>query len=134
MDRRAETPSEAVGRDPPLDREPLFRPEVIAERRSQWLGTVLLAPTISQGLFAAFAVLAIAGILSLLFFAEFTRKERINGWLVPEQGLLRVVAPRPGVITRLHVRDGDEVSEGAALVTLSTGVQGEACHFKEKLV
>ena len=126
MDRRAEHPGEVVERNPPPDREPLFRPEAIAERQSQWLGTVLLAPKISHGLFVAFAALAVAGILSLLFFAEYTRKERINGWLVPEQGLVRVVAPRPGVITRLHVRDGDKVTAGAALITLSTEVQSEA--------
>ena len=132
MDRRAEHSSEVVKRNPPLVQEPLFRPEVIAERRSQWLGTVLLAPTISQSLFAAFAALTIAAILGLLFFAEFTRKERINGWLVPERGLVRVVAPQPGVITRLHVRDGDKVTEGAALVTLSTEVQSEAFGATQK--
>ena len=106
--------------------EPLFRPEVIAARRTQWLGTVLLAPSISHGLFAAFAALTIAAIMSLLFFGEFTRKERINGWLVPEQGLVRVVASQAGVITRLHVRDGDTVAQGAALITLSTEVESAA--------
>ena len=45
---------------------------------------------------------------------------------MPEPGLVRVVAPQPGVIMRLHVRDGDEVTEGSALVTLSTEVQSEA--------
>ncbi len=126
MDRRADHSNEAVKRNPPLVEEPLFRPEAMAERRTQWLGTVLLAPTISHVLFAAFAALTTAAILGLLFFAEFTRKERIKGWLVPEQGLVRVVAPQTGVITRLHVRDGDKVTEGTALITLSTVVQSEA--------
>lgn len=126
MDRRDEHPSETDEENPPEEREPLFRPEVAAARQSQWLGTVLLTPSISHGLFAAFAVLAVTAILSLLFFAEFTRQEQINGWLVPEQGLVRVIAPRPGVITRLHVRDGDKVAEGAALITLSTEVQSAA--------
>lgn len=131
MDRRAENTNQIVGRsmtgqEPPggaaerrsqslVVQEPLFRPEVIAARRTQWLGTVLLAPTISHALFAAFAALTIAAILSLLFFGEFTRMERITGWLVPEQGLVRVVAPQSGVITRLHVRDGDKVAKGAAI-------------------
>jgi membrane fusion protein len=146
MDRRAKRTNVLVKRNPPrvqdtpfravavaerrnqclVVQDPLFRPEVVDEQRSQWLGAVLLAPTISQTLFAAFAALAIAAFLGLLFLAEVTRKERISGWLVPEQGLLRVVAPQPGVITRLHVRDGDKVTAGAALVTLSTEVQSEA--------
>ena len=132
MERRAEHPNEVVKRNPLIVQEPLFRPEVIAERRSQWLGTVLLAPAISHGLFALIAVLAVAAILSLLFFAEFSRSEQVNGWVVPEQGIVRVVAPRPGVITRLHVRDGEEVAEGAALVTLSTEVQSEAFGATQK--
>jgi membrane fusion protein len=122
----AESSAQIVRRSPRDLGEPLFRPEVLAARQNQWLGTVLLAPRISQSLFAAFAALSVAAILGLLYFAEFTRKERINGWLVPEQGLVRVVAPQPGVITRLHVKDGDTVSEGAPLVTLSTEVQSEA--------
>ncbi len=148
MDRRAKRSNVLVRRNPPpgqelpsppesiaerrnqclvvQEPEPLFRPEVIDEQRSQWLGAVLLAPAISQTLFAVFAALTIAAVLSLLFFAEFTRKERITGWLVPGQGLVRVVAPRPGVIARLHVRDGDQVAEGAPLITLSTEVKSEA--------
>src|SRR5258705_512257 len=34
--------------------ESLFREEVLAERQSQWLGTVLLAPRLSYGVFATF--------------------------------------------------------------------------------
>ena len=77
----------------------LFRPEIIEERQTRWLGTVLLAPKISHRLFATFAVLSTAGILALLFYSDYTRKERINGWLVPEKGLVRILAPscsRPG--------------------------------------
>ena len=88
MDPRSERASRVDKDDPPVVRDPLFRPEAIAERRSQWLGTVLLAPTISQNLFVVFAATAVAAILSLLFFAEFSRSERVKGWLVPENGLV----------------------------------------------
>jgi membrane fusion protein len=122
---RVQLPEKRVS--PPLVREePLFRPEAIAARQTQWLGTVLFAPRVSQTLFTLFAMIAIAAILALLFFSEFTRKEKITGWLVPEKGMVRVVAPQTGVITRLHVRDGDEVAEGAPLFTISKEVQSEA--------
>lgn len=126
MDPRDESSREVARQNLPVDQESLFRPEVMAARQSQWLGTVLLAPAISHRLFAVFATLMVAAILSLLFFGSFTRQERINGWLVPDQGLVRVIAPRPGVITRLHVRDGEKVAKGAALVTLSMEVQSAA--------
>ncbi len=103
--------------------EPLFREEVLAERQTRWLGTVLLQPKLSHRLFAALALATTAGVLALLFFGSFTRKERIKGWLVPQSGLLRVFAPQPGIVTRVAVRDGETVRQGDLLFTLSTELQ-----------
>ena len=101
----------------------LFRPEVLAERRTQWLGTVLLAPRASHRAFTALAALAAAAILALLFLGNYTRTARINGWLVPQEGVVRVFAPRPGVVTSLHVAEGAMVRRGAPLLTLSDELQ-----------
>lgn len=106
--------------------QPLFRQEVLAERQTQWLGTVLLAPQLSHRLFTAFAVLATAAILGLLFFADYTRKARISGWLVPQQGLVRVFAPQAGVVTVLYVKEGMEVRKGDRLLMLSAELQSAA--------
>lgn len=103
--------------------QPLFRPEVVTERQSQWLGTVLLAPAISHRLFTAFALVAIAAIVALLYFGEFTRKARISGWLVAEGGIARVFAPRPGVVAHLHVKEGMRVRQGDPLLALSAELQ-----------
>jgi membrane fusion protein len=105
--------------------ELLFRPEVVVERQTQWLGTVLLTPTLSSGLFALFALLTAAAVLSLLFFGTYTRKARINGWLVPQQGVVRIFAAQPGVVTQLHVQEGAEVRKGTPLLVLSTELQSE---------
>lgn len=102
---------------------PLFRPEVLAERRTQWLGTVLLAPQRSHRAFTLVAALAAAAIIALLFFAEFTRTARVNGWLVPHEGMVRVFAPRPGVVTGLHVTEGAPIRRGELLLTLSDELQ-----------
>jgi membrane fusion protein len=102
-----------------LATESLFRPEAIEARRTQWLGTVLLAPRTSHTLFTLFALVAIAALVSLAYFGEFTRKARVNGWLVPEQGLVRVYASQPGVIGELKVREGSVVRAGDPLIVLS---------------
>lgn len=101
----------------------LFRSEVIADRRTQWLGPVLLAPRRSHRLFTLGAVLAMAAILGLLFFGEFTRKARVNGWIVPEQGLVRVFSPQPGVVSALYAKEGVEVSKGQRLLRLSSELE-----------
>jgi len=102
---------------------PLFRAEALAARQTQWLGTVLLAPRLSHRLFALFSALAVVAVLGLLFSADFTRKSRISGWLMPQEGLVRVFAPRPGVVTALYVKEGAEVRKGDRLLTLSTELQ-----------
>lgn len=106
--------------------QPLFRSEVMAARQSQWLGNVLLEPRISQTFAAGFAVLAAAAIIALFFFGTFTRKAKIEGVLVPEQGLVRIYAPRPGVVTGIHVQEGVSVRKGQPLITLSGETQSEA--------
>jgi membrane fusion protein len=101
----------------------LFRAEVLSDRRTQWLGPVLLAPRRSHRLFTLGAVLAMAAILGLLFFGEFTRKARINGGLMPQQGLVRVFAPQPGVVIGLYAKEGAHVRKGERLLRLSSELE-----------
>ncbi len=105
--------------------QPLFRDEVLAEQQSQWLGTVLLAPRVSFRVFTAFALTAVLGMLGLLLFAEYTAKARINGWLVPDRGVVRVVAPQSGIIVELAVAEGDEVAAGSVLARVSTELRSD---------
>jgi membrane fusion protein len=111
---------------PPKIIEPLFRPQVLAERQTQWLGTVLIKPRPSHRLFTILAVFAAIAILALLFLASYAKKARVSGWLVPEQGMVRVFASQPGVVTKFFVKDGDTVSKGQALLVLSTEQQSVA--------
>jgi membrane fusion protein len=101
----------------------LFRSEVLVERQTQWIGTVLLAPRASHRLFTLVGGLVTAAILGLLFLADFTRTARVNGWLVPQEGVVRVYAPRPGVIVGLQVAEGTQVHKGEPLLTLSDELQ-----------
>lgn len=132
----------AVKNDP-VDREtsprsehslPLFRPQVMAERQTQWLGTILLKPKVSSFVFLAAAVVAAVVIVSLLFFGSFTRKAHISGWLMPERGLARIFAPQSGVVMQLFVAEGAKVAAGAPLVILSSEVQSEAGATREEVV
>ena len=104
----------------------LFRPEAVAEQQDRWLGTVLLVPKVSHTVYTSFTALVVAGVLGLFAFGEYTRKARIGGWLAPEQGLIQIVAPQPGVLTRLHAQEGLEVAAGTPLAVLSAERQSEA--------
>jgi membrane fusion protein len=105
---------------------PLFRPEVLAERQSQWLGTVIVKPRPSHRWFALFSVVAGAGLLALLFGATYVRKAHVGGWLVPDQGIARVFAAQSGVVTRFLASEGQQVRQGQPLLVLSTEQQSMA--------
>lgn len=99
--------------------EKLFRDEVIAQRQEQWLGTVLLARPLSHHLFTLFALLAGGAIVAFLILGTFTRKARVNGWLVPQQGLVKVFAPQAGTVSELRVREGTQVRKNDPLFSLT---------------
>lgn len=101
------------------DALPLFRPELLQERQTPWLGAVLLKPRPLHVGFAVCAGLTVAGIAGALCLGSYTSKARVAGWLVPAQGMVRVFAPRPAVATDVFVREGDTVAAGQALVALS---------------
>jgi membrane fusion protein len=108
-----------------LPSSPLFRQEVMEQQQVQWLGTVLLAPRVSHNVIAILALAAAAALIALFCLAGYTRKARINGWLVPEGGVVRIFSPQPGTLVQLHVREGMEVKAGTPLAVLSTEVQSE---------
>jgi membrane fusion protein len=103
--------------------KPLFRAEAFAERQTQWLGSVLLAPSVSHRAFTLIGVLAALAIVALLYFAQYTRSARVSGWLVPHEGVVRVFAPRPGVVGSLQVAEGRQVKKGEPLLTISDELQ-----------
>lgn len=104
----------------------LFRREALEQKRTQWLGTVVLAPRRTHRIFTAAAATAALAILALLFFAGYTRTARVTGWLVPAEGLVRVFTPQPGIVTALYVKEGQQVHKGERLLTLSSEVQSSA--------
>lgn len=123
----------AAGQDHlPIQRESLFRAEVLAEGQAQWLGTVLLEPRVAHWMFALFAATAAAAIVLLLVFGSYTRKARINGWLVPEQGVVRSFSPQSGVITEVLVREGMTVQKGSPVLLISTELLSSAAGATRK--
>ena len=104
----------------------LFRPEVLAQRDTPWLGSAITSQMPSHHLMAAFALLIAIAIVCLLVFGTFAREEQLSGVLVPQRGLARVFPPQSGVIGDIKVREGDAVKRGAALLTLSGETQSSA--------
>lgn len=103
----------------------LFRPEALAGDRHRWLGEVVVATPPSAPAAAAAALLAC---LLLAVSAAVVRvPERIQaaGVMLPSGRIIRVLAPRAGIVSDVGVRDGDRIREGQVLLGIhAPGVDG----------
>jgi hypothetical protein len=60
----------------------LFRPEVIANRQRDWLGSIQLNRPVSLSMITGFVVLAAVAVAVFLALGEYTRRVRVSGYLV----------------------------------------------------
>lgn len=99
----------------------LIRKEALESRRQRLMGEVVLAQPLSFTVLALFLALIVAIISVFIASSSYARKETVTGHLFPDKGLVKVRAPRSGVVGRLHVQEGQLVQKGQTLLTL----QGE---------
>jgi membrane fusion protein len=91
----------------------------MAGRHDDRFSNIVLAPPVSL----AAAAWMIAAVLAFCFLAAFrvqyTRKLPLQGWLLPDAGLLQVYSPQSGTITRSSVHQGSRVKKGDQLFVVS---------------
>jgi membrane fusion protein len=97
----------------------LFRQEAIDAQRTKLLGEVSLARPLPWWVFTLLACAFAGALVLFVFLAESTRRERVDGFLALDSGAARLIAPEPGILVELAVREGDEVAEGALIARLS---------------
>lgn len=97
----------------------LFRKAAV-ERQYRLEGDVVLTPKIHLSI-------VIAGILTWLLFISiwmvnttFSRKETVNGWLDPQQGVVHARSQAAGVVERIHVEEGETVKTGQTLLIVNS--------------
>jgi membrane fusion protein len=109
----------APDQEPTLSR-PLFRPEAVRAQIGTGFGEITLKQPMSITILAVVAMGLAVVVVLFMFASEYTRRVRVTGWLLPEQGVLRVFPPQAGVVRELKVREGDLVAKGDLLFVLSS--------------
>lgn len=84
----------------------------INKARSRIEGEVVIKSTDLSLSLAIIVGLFIIGPLLFAAFTKYSQKETVTGWLVPEQGIIRVVAREGGVLESLAVTEGALVKQG----------------------
>lgn len=106
--------------------QPLFRDEVMLARSTRLHGEVMLTSNIPAWLTTGFITTIAAASLTWAASATYARTEPVQGVVESIAPLAKIVAPRPGIVTRVAVRDGDVVAAGAPLATVHVEQATEA--------
>ncbi len=96
----------------------LFRPEALQAQRVDWLGSVRLVQPIGLAWLTLWVLAVLVAAGTFLYNAQYTRKATVAGVLVPDRGLIRLLAPQAGVVVQRLVHEGQTVSAGDALFVL----------------
>ena len=97
----------------------LFRQEVIEDRRERLTGTVVAAVPPGSRLYTAIVAGVALALIALLMFGQYASKVRVRGSVAHGGGIARVYSPASSEVRQLHVSEGDRVTQGAPLVTIS---------------
>jgi len=97
----------------------LFRQQAVDAQRQKLLGELSVANPVPFWVYTVLAAACAVTLIAFAFWGEYTRRERVEGFLALDAGAARVLAPEGGVITELLVKEGDTVRAGAPLMHIS---------------
>lgn len=97
----------------------MFRPEALHAQGLAAQGSIALVRPLPLRLLSLAATLAVAAVMTFLCTAEYTRKARVSGYLVPDGGVLRIAPPQGATVLARPVGEGQSVKAGEVLFVLA---------------
>lgn len=113
----------------------LFRIEAQENCNKRLYGSISLAQPLSVYLLLSTVLFVVIAVIVFLYSSEYARKETVRGYLLPDAGIIKTYPVKGGVVTELHVKEGDKVVSGQpiAVISVQSGtVSGE--EIGEKIV
>lgn len=97
----------------------LFRQEAIDAQREKFLGEATIARPVPFWVFSTLAAGVALLLIAVALWGQYTRRERVDGYVALDTGAARVLIPDSGRVTDLMIKEGDEVKAGDAMATVS---------------
>ena len=113
----ANPPDDAA--EPTEARHGLFRKQAVDKQQDRLLGDVLVVPPLSYSLITLVILIFVTAAAVLLVQGSYARKETVQGFLVPDQGVIKVYASTTGIVRQLFVQDRSLVVEGQPLFMIN---------------
>ena len=102
----------------------LFRKEAIDAQREKFLGETGAAQPVHLWVYTLLTVIIAAMLIAVAVWGQYTRRERVQGYLASEVGAAPLMVSDAGVIAELMVKEGDEVAAGAPIARISVDRSG----------
>ncbi|OBA10558.1 secretion protein HylD [Acinetobacter calcoaceticus] len=100
----------------------LFRKEVFDERNSRYIGNVIITTPITYKVLVLMFFLIGCIILIFIYSGTFTKKVRVMGQILPENGLVRVYSSQRGLVENVFVRENSFVKKGDNLLEINNSI------------
>lgn len=100
----------------------LFRREVLDEKKSKALGSVALYCPPYAWLNITLMSALVLVLIGFCIFGSYTRRETASGVLVPENGMMNIIAMTSGTVIALPITEGEMLSKGDQIATISSEI------------
>lgn len=101
-------------------RTTLFRKEALKQKQNRLWGDIIIQKPLSLTFLSILTAAIVVIVLAFLIWGQYSRKQTVSGYLVPNAGLIEVYAPSNGVIVEKDVKNGITVKSGQTLFVVST--------------
>ncbi|MFV8453078.1 HlyD family secretion protein [Vibrio campbellii] len=98
----------------------LYRPEYFEAQKSEHQGSILIDASLSQHLFVVASVFVLMTIIMFIVFADYTRRDTLNGVVSPNGGIVKIQANDEGYVEKVSVTEGQRVQAGEPLYKINT--------------
>lgn len=97
----------------------IFREEALKHHSDTEYGDIVLPASFGMTVCAAATLLIFLSVSLFIYYGSYTRKAHLSGIVMPSSGLVKIIPPYAGYVTRQTVSEGQHVVAGESLYHIS---------------